>query len=231
MGGGLGAKPLYSKRDYMKIFFFLFSIILFVTSAESQIIKSYGLKLGVTSANQNWDYSINSGFSNASFDSDYRIGLNVGLFAEFLNLPFISVVAEANYFQKGMKDQIPETTTAQPDGTGKFITWDTRVDYINISAFGKFRFDLGILSPYVLLGPKIDFELNKKNSLGPVNEVEENFKKNRFGFKLGAGSEIDLGSIHLLAELLYEIDTNELYKSDNLKVKSNSFDLRVGIFF
>ena len=215
----------------MKVILFLFSIILFVASSEAQIIKSYGLKLGITSASQNWDYSNTSGFSYLSFDSDSRIGMNVGLFAEFLDLPFLSVVAEANYFQKGMKDQIPETTTAQPDGTGKFITWDTRVDYINISAFGKLRYDLGILSPYVLLGPKIDFELNKKNSLGPINVVEENFKKNRFGFKIGVGSEISLGSIHLLAELLYDIDTNELYKSENLKVKSNSFDLRIGVFF
>ena len=215
----------------MKIFLFLFSIILFVTSAESQIIKSYGLKLGVTSANQKWDYSINSGFSKASFDSDNRIGLNIGLFTEFLDIPFISIVTEVNYFQKGMKEQIPETSAPQPDGTGNFITWDTRVDYINISAFGKLRYDLGVLTPYVLLGPKIDFELNKKNSLGPVNEVEKNFKNNRFGFKLGVGSEINLGSIHLLAELLYDIETNELYKSENLKVNSNSFDVRVGIFF
>ncbi|GBD87532.1 hypothetical protein BMS3Abin03_01466 [bacterium BMS3Abin03] len=128
-----------------------------------------------------------------------------------------------------MKEEIPVSTVTQPDGTGEFVTWNTRVDYINISAFGKLRFNAGLFMPYILLGPKIDFEINKVNSLGPVNVVEENFKKNRFGFKVGIGTEINLLSLNLIAEILYDTDFNELYENENLKVNSNSFDLRVGI--
>ncbi|MBK7377910.1 MAG: hypothetical protein IPJ03_02720 [Ignavibacteriales bacterium] len=75
----------------------------------------------------------------------------------------------------------------------------------------------------------MDFEFNKINSLGTVNDVEENFNKNRFGFKLGIGTEIKLLSLNLLAEILYNKDFNELFENENLKVNSNSFDLRVGI--
>ena len=39
------------------------------------------------------------------------------MFAEILDMPFVSIVTEVNYIQKGMKKEIPITTTAQPDGT------------------------------------------------------------------------------------------------------------------
>lgn len=208
----------------------LMLVLLFVVScAQAQIIRGYGLKFGTTISNQEWEYSQASGFSNSSFDTDNRIGFNIGIFSEFLDIPFISIVTEVNYIQKGMKKELPVTTINQPYGTGEFVTWNTRIDYLNFSAFGKLRFNIGLFAPYVLIGPKIDFEFNKINSLGTVNDVEENFNKNRFGFKVGIGTEIKLLSLNLLAEILYNKDFNELFENENLKVNSNSFDLRVGL--
>ncbi len=213
----------------MKKVCFVFALIFAVSSSQAQIIRGYGLKVGTTISNQAWEYSNSSGLSDLSFDSDSRVGLNIGIFSEFLDIPFISIVTEANYIQKGMKKELPVTTTTHPDGTGEFFTWKTRVDYINISAFGKLRFNFGIFTPYVMIGPKIDFEINKKDSFGQVNVVAENYNKNRFGFKVGIGSEINLLVFNLLAEFIYEMEFNELYKNDNLEVNSNSFDLRLGI--
>lgn len=213
----------------MKKVCFVFALIFAFSYSQAQIIRGYGLKLGPTISNQDWEYSNSSGLSGLSFDSDSRVGLNIGIFSEFLNLPSISIVAEVNYIQKGMKEELPVTTVTQPDGTGEFFTWNTRVDYTNISAFGKLRFNFGIFTPYVMIGPKIDFEINKKDSFGQVNVVAENFNKNRFGFKVGIGTEINLLAFNLLAEFIYDMEYSELYKNDNLKVNSNSFDLRLGI--
>jgi opacity protein-like surface antigen len=213
----------------MKKVCFIFAIIIFVTNSQAQIIRGYGIKVGTTISNQDWEYLNSSGLSGLSFNSDSRVGINFGIFTELLNVPFISIVTEVNYIQKGMKEEVPVTTASQPDGTGEFVTWNTRVDYINISALGKLRINVGLFTPYVLLGPKIDFEINKTNSLGPVNVVEENFNKNRFGLKVGVGTEINLLSFKLLAEFLYDADFKELYENENLKVNSNSFDLRIGI--
>jgi opacity protein-like surface antigen len=213
----------------MKKICFVVALIFVVSSSQAQIIRGYGLKVGTTISNQDWEYSNTSGLSHLSFDSDNKIGLNIGIFSEFLNFPFISIVTELNYIQKGMKKEILVTTVTQPDGTGEFATWDTRVDYINISVFGKLRFNVGLFAPYALLGPKIDFEINKTNSLGSINIVEKGFNKNRIGFKVGIGTEINLLSFSLLAEILYDADFNELYKNENLNVNSNSFDFRVGI--
>ncbi len=208
---------------------FVFALMFVFTSSQAQIIRGYGLKVGTTISNQEWEYSQESGLSYASFNTDNRIGINIGVFAEILDMPFVSIVTEVNYIQKGMKKEIPITTTAQPDGTGEFITWDTRLDYINISALGKVRLNYGIFTPYLLFGPKIDFEINKKNSLDPNNIFEENYNKNRFGLNVGLGTEINLISFNVLTEFLYDMDLNELYKNENLKINSNSFSLRVGI--
>ena len=215
----------------MKKVCFVFALLFVLSTSQAQIIRGYGLKVGSTISNQDWKYSNSSGLSGLSFDTDNRVGINFGIFTEFLNVPFISIVTEANYIQKGMKEEVPVTTVSQPDGTGEFVTWNTRVDYINISAFGKLRINAGLFTPYVLFGPKIDFEINKTNSLGPVNVVEENFNKNRLGLKVGIGTEINLMLFNLLTEFLYDADFNELYENENLKVNSNSFDLRIGIIF
>ncbi len=212
----------------MKKLFFVIILLFFVSSTQAQLIRGYGIKLGITSANQNWDYVPATNFS---FEPDNRVGVNFGVFAELLDIPFFSIATELNYVQKGMKEEIPVTTTSQPDGTGEFVTWDTRLDYINFSALGKFRLNLGVASPYLIAGPKIDFEINKSFSQGQPNVVENNFKKNRLGFKIGIGTEIDLLPIKLLAEFLYDADFNELYENEFLKVNSNSMDFRIGIMF
>ena len=206
----------------------LLALILFsfISTSQAQFVRGYGFKLGSTISNQDWEYVPSL---NITLDSDNRIGLNIGFFAELLNNPILSIVTELNYVQKGMKIDLQKTTVSNPDGTGEFFTWDTRIDYINLSALGKIRLDLGIVSPYVIAGPKIDFEINKVFSLNEANIVEDNFNKNRIGFKVGIGAEIKLMSLNLLAEILYDADFNELYENENLKVNSNSIDFRVGL--
>jgi hypothetical protein len=222
--------PLYNKSTgfkVRKIIVLIFMCFIYSTT-QAQIVRGYGLKIGGTIANQNWEYVPSIG---VSLDPENRVGFNFGIFTELLDNPFFSLVTEVNYLQKGMKQEVEQTTVANPDGIGEFITWDTRVDYLNLSALGKLRLNVGIISPYIIAGPKIDFEINKSLSLIEANIVEQNFKKNIFGFKVGIGGEVNLVVVNLLVEFLYDSDLNDLYKNENLKVNSNSFDLRVGIIF
>ena len=177
----------------MKRFFLALILVTFISTSQAQFVRGYGIKLGTTVSNQDWEYVPSL---NVTLNPDNRLGLNIGFFAELLNNPILSIVTEVNYVQKGMKTDIEKTTVSNPDGTGEFITWDTRVDYINLSALGKIRVKLGIVSPYVIAGPKIDFEINKVFSLNEANSVEENFNKNRIGFKVGIGAEINLMSLN-----------------------------------
>lgn len=209
----------------MKIIYLVLLLIFFVTNSQAQIIRGYGFKAGATLASEDWDYK------QFNFKPDSRWGLNLVVFGEFFNIPYFSLVAELNYDQKGMKEDIPVTTTANPDGTGEYITWDTRVDYLNLSMLGKLRLNFSLINPYILIGPKIDFEINQENSLGSADIVEDNFETILYGAKLGGGVEIQISSFSILAEVIYDYNFNDLYKNEYLTVTVSSVDFRLGIMF
>jgi hypothetical protein len=209
----------------LKIDYLILIFIFFVSTSQAQLIRGYGFKAGVTSSNQDWDYNYLKDFT-----PETRWGINVGIFSEFLNIHYFSLVAELNYVQKGMKDEIAIITPQSPDPT-KFITWDTRVDYLNLSALGKFRYEFQSFIPYILLGPKIDFQINEETSPESVNVVANNFNEFMYGFKVGVGSEIKFVSFSLSVEILYDYNINHLYEGEYLTVNSDSFDFRIGIMF
>lgn len=198
----------------------LFVFIILTSLNYAQFVRGFGIKVGTTISNQNWDYI-------ASLpDADYnKTGFNAGVFAEFLNVPFISIVTELNYVQKGMNTDLYVSTATNPDGTGEKL--EGSFYYFNISALGKLRYNLGIISPYIAAGPKVDFELSRSSLLEKWNDV----KKNRIGAKIGIGSEVNLQVVNLLVEFMYDTDFTKLMDANGLKINTHSYDLRVGILF
>ena len=211
----------------MRIIYLVLIPLVIISTSQAQLIRGYGFKIGATISNQEWDYNNYL----PELNPETRWGINVGVFSEFLNIPYLSLVTELNYVQKGMKKDLPVSTITNPDRTGEYITWDTRVDYLNLSALGKFRLDFSLFTPYIVTGPKVDFEINQENSLGFTNIVEENFNEVMYGLKVGIGTEVELGTFNLLAEILYDYNFNDLYEGEYLTVSSDSFDFRIGIMF
>jgi hypothetical protein len=195
------------------ILLFIFSI---VSINHAQEFRGMGLKVGATLTSQEWDYSL------GSIDPDNRMGFNIGVFAEFFDLQFFSVVGEVNYVQKGL-------TNLEGIVAETLLGGDVRLNYLNLAALAKLRFNYVVFSPYIVAGPKIDIELNREAAI--ENLVVSNFSKERVGFKLGIGTELDLKSVILLAEFLYDADFNELYNENNLVIDSKSYDFRIGILF
>jgi hypothetical protein len=88
---------------------------------------------------------------------------------------------------------------------------------------------LGIIKPYLLLGPRFDYEINKSVSNDELSSFND-YKKSRFGIKLGLGSEVTAIGKRLLFEFIYDHDFSEIYKNENVNVTTSSFDFRIGIF-
>jgi hypothetical protein len=203
-------------------------IIIFIcgvlTSAtNAQFIRGYGLKIGAVSATQTWDYK-----TNTKFPADRRWGVDAGGYIEVLNIPYISLLGELHYIQKGFSMTLPVTTISQPDGTGEYITLKPRVDYLSVPVLAKLRFDLGKVFPYLLAGPRFDF-LISKNPDG-FQAVIDNFKNIDFGISLGAGFEVPLKFIKsVLAEFRYSPSFTEAYSGSSLTVKNQSFEILIGI--
>ena len=202
-----------------KLFVCLIIFTISATAVNAQFVRGWGLKAGATFSKQEWDYSSSPGDP----EKYNRTGLNVGVFVELLNNPLFTIVTEANYVQKGAESNV----TVPLPGPDAEITSDKRIDYINFAALGKVRINLGIIRPYVLAGPKIDFEIEKTNS----EPFQDNFQKGRWGFKVGVGSKVNILPINLFAEILYDADFNDLYGNQNLNINTSSVDLRVGILF
>ncbi|MFH1195733.1 MAG: porin family protein [bacterium] len=211
-----------------KIYLLIVIIFLVFSTTNAQFLRGWGIKVGATFAKQDWEYS---SITTDLMNPDNRTGLNAGVFAEFLDAPFFSIVGELNYVQKGYSDNLIVTTPSNPDAEGVSTDYNLRIDYINISVLAKLRYNLGVIRPYVVIGPKADFETGKVFSLDFSDTVLDDFKKERLGLKVGFGTEVNLITVTLLAEFIYDADFNALYENNELEVNTNSFDLRIGIMF
>ncbi len=106
-------------------------IICAANFVNAQMIKGYGFKVGMTSSLEKWNF--NSELSN-DFETNSRLGLNISGFLEMLDVPFIGIIAELGYTQKGMTEQLPLTLILDTDGSsGNKIKIDNRVDYLIFS--------------------------------------------------------------------------------------------------
>ncbi|MFO7445116.1 MAG: outer membrane beta-barrel protein [Ignavibacteriaceae bacterium] len=206
----------------MKKLHILSLVILLCSVTEAQLIRGYGLKIGGTVANQVWDNS-----TGINLDPENKLGFNIGAFAEFLDVPFFSVVGEINYVRKTNKDELSVTTVDNPEGTGEIRDYETGASFLNISLLGKLRTNLVLLSPYIIAGPKIDITLDKINDF----DMPDSFNSELIGMKAGIGTEINLVAVTLLAEFIYDFNFNPLYDSDFLEIKTSSFDFRIGVYF
>ena len=210
------------KHQIIKI---VFLCILISSSAQSQFIRGYGLKVGAVSANQTYDYTVAFNFS-----PDSRWGLDVGGFIEVLDIPYMSVLGELHYIQKGFSEKFQETSVDYPEGTGRYITLKPRADYFSIPLLAKFRVELGLVTPYVIAGPRFDFLAGKKAEGYGV--VLDHLKSADVGFSVGGGAEIQLTSgPAILGEIRYSPDFTEAFKNSTLTVKNQSVELLVGVKF
>jgi len=205
------------------ILIILFSLMLFSIS-KAQLIEEYGIKIGGTISNQNWDYS------DFNFETEYLLGFSLGIFGEILNTSDYCLVIEANIVQKGMRED-EDGAMWRTVGIENYATWETRINYLNISILAKYNLDFNSIKPYLLFGPKIDYEINKSFSSNYTPIVESEFSKLRAGIKIGIGSDLNFVSENLFLELLYDRDFNPLYDNGFVNINSYSFNFCFGFYF
>lgn len=199
------------------------SVLMLHSTTHAQLVRGYGLKLGVTAANQSWHFA-----DTPELLTDNRWGFTASGFLEFLDLPFLSAVVEVQYARKGMSESIPITTESQPEGTGQFITKRPRVDYLSIPFLAKVRFSTPVITPYLIAGPRLDFAVSKNGDGYDV--VIDKFESSEFGVTLGVGVEISsLLPISVLAEFRYNSSLKDSFNNNFLTVRNRSLDFLLGV--
>jgi len=202
-------------------------MIVFFCVCEAQLIKSFGFKTGLAAESQKWEFST---LTNLAIDTKIRPGLDVGIFLEWLDVPYISVLTELHYIQKGAEctSNVMLTTPSRPDGIGYSFT--PRLDYLSIPLLMKLRYDLPILSLYLLAGPRIDIFLSKHGDEWPL--ISEVYQKENLGGSFGIGFEtFSLVPFTIGIEFRYSPNFQNSYSANYLKVYNQSMEFLLVVGF
>ena len=188
---------------------------------ESQLIRDYGIKIGVASTNQNWDWAPTAGYVAASTAAHQSF--EVGAFIEWFDIPFFSVLTEVQYIRKGsdVTTTMPMTTIENPDGNGQFISYSTKISYLSMPILAKLRMNGGLLSPYIVAGPRFDFCLTSSGAFSASD-----LKTLNVGSTFGVGVEsASIFPIQVGLEFRYSPDSQASYSTPLLTVKNRSLEL------
>ena len=183
-------------------------------TAHAQLLRGFGIKVGVTAAEQAWDYTYLPVLS-----TETRWGITGSAFVELLRIPSLSFLVEAQYTQKGMTVTLPISTETQPEGTGQYITKQPRVDYLSIPILAKVRFGTPLVTPYLIAGPRYDLLLTRHGE--GFQAVIDGFKNSELGAAIGMGAELEsILPFDALIEFRYNASFTDAYNTSFLKVRN-----------
>lgn len=197
-------------------------MLVITTSTHSQFLKRFSFKFGVVLADQHWDYK-NTGLSD--LPHEIRWGIDAGECFEVLDLPILSVLMEIHYIQKGISLTLEETTPAYPEGTGKMITMNPRIEYLLFPLMIKIRHETASLIPYCILGPRFDYRIGQAEM-----NIYRKFKDFDIGITTGIGCDIPLQLANgILIEFRYSPSLTKAYEREFVTVTNTSFEILIGL--
>lgn len=209
----------------MKIICAVLCLFLLGTAVKAQLVNGYGIKLGMGITNHSMYYTD----YNIDMNWDYITGLSARAFADFLDFPIFNIEGEIGYSQRGAGNEVFTTGTEDPvPAVKRKLT--NRLDYLSASLMGKAKYNLGMFTPYIVLGPQFNYLAGKDIEflhVGPYNH----FKKSVFGYTAGAGTELKIMSVNFLVEYRFEKDLTNNYDLSALDIKNYSHSVLIGIRF
>jgi len=194
-------------------------------TAAAGLLRKAGAKIAFSSAGQAYELA-----PVPEAETDRRFGVGFAVFGEWIDMPVLSLVTQVEYLPRGMaQDFIIPGSLGEALGT---ISIDNRLDYISIPVLAKGRLDLGSVSPYALAGVRFDFLVGYESDGGVFDEVYSAFDDATVGASVGAGVEFaELLPTGLIVEFRYNMDLDDAYSTDQLKVSNNSYDIWLGVTF
>ena len=206
------------------------SIILLLLSAtpalNGQVIGSVGLKAGVSLANQ--DHQITP--IDYALETDPVIGPAAGIFLEAFRGEHFSFQTDLAFVAKGSKTTTQSLTVNHLDNDRIIVNEGepvvSRFYYLCLSPMARYRLDLNRITPYALLGLRVDFLL--KYSTDSDYPLEEQNKVIP-GLTGGLGLEYNLNELGIFIEFQYQTDAMPVTGIDPLLINNNIFLFTLGI--
>jgi hypothetical protein len=206
---------------------FILLLLFFDTlTLEGQFIGSAGLKAGVSLANQ----------SHQITPIDYRLktdpvaGPGIAIFMEAFRGNRFSFQADLAFVTKGSKTTTQSVTVKHLENDRIIVNeGDEKVSrfyYLCLSPMARYRMDLKHITPYAILGPRVDFLLAyRTDSDYPLEEQNKIIP----GLTGGLGAELNLNGLGIFLELQYQSDIMPVTGKDPLLINNNIFLVTLGI--
>lgn len=202
-------------------------MIVAVNQGHSQLVKSFGVKAGITSADQTFDWA-----SIPDPSTVRRVGFSFAAYVEWLSLPVFSVVTQLEYNQRGVGEKL-YVARFGPSGLQPIETqiFYSRLDYLSVPIFARAEFPLGSVRPYVGIGPRFDFLLGyQAGSKLLFSTFYDDFTKSVFGGSALAGIVVDnVLPFAVTIEGRYNHDFTNSISNQVIRVKNNAFDVWLGV--
>jgi opacity protein-like surface antigen len=207
----------------------LIVFLLIISGANAQKLHSFGLKLGVVSANQSWNY-----VSQTDFTTNSKAGIGFGAMLEYLYKPGISFIIELDYLQKGFSSDVqisPQALQVDSGGGGGVVINQTKTikpgaNYLSLPVTAEFIYRSDMFSPYCFAGPRLDYLIGRNDD----GAFYDNFHKWDFGVSIGAGLGIYTESkVSAFLEVRYDPSLVNAYSNDQVTVKNTAFEVFAGI--
>lgn len=126
---------------------------------------------------------------HGSINTLRRGGFNAAIYAEWLNVPLISIVTQYEYAQRGVGSDVITTGETGPEEIGRDKIF-SRDDYLSIPILVKISIPVQIIKPYILIGPRLDYFLGDKEDEPAFYRVYDEFSKTIIGGSFGIGLDL-----------------------------------------
>jgi hypothetical protein len=203
--------------------FLIFLLLLSASQTNAQALINYGLKGAVSSSFQ----QIEPFYKYMPYKR--YVGFNAGIFSEWFNHQFLSLVAQLEYRQVGMG--VPFGNTDSNGTVLRTYYYYSRFDYLSLPLFLKIRKN-AFVSTYLFIGPRFDFLLGYKTEDAFITTLFDKYEKTILGGSFGLGFETNMTSrLKTYIEFRYNHDFTDTYNDGFLKINNNAYDLWVGVGF
>lgn len=187
-------------------------------------LRHWGVKVALTSADVNYQNKLAPGF-----ETTRRMGFSIGAYVEWFETGWFTLITQAEYAQKGLGTDFLITGPAGPEILERKTLY-SRLDYLSVPILGKATLQLGSLSPYVLVGPRVDFFLGYESDLNSFSTLFEKYGRTAFGATVGIGIQADsILPLPVVIEARYNLDIKKSFDNGVVKASNNSVDLWLGV--
>ncbi len=182
--------------------------------------SSIGLKLGVTTSRQHYDYS-----DIDDLKLDWRHDIEFGLLVEVAIADGFFARGEVSCITKGMKANL---LTANDHGDPTIVPSSNYVRYVSVSLLLKARLPVSWDRFYALAGPRFDKQVSYHGET-VFQWRYPDFESSVFGVTFGLGQELQIGRVAIFLEGLYHYDSDYAYRLQPLTIRNRAFSIVAGL--